>query len=80
MIVHSEEFKHKRTSLTYLKLNSRGATLSVGDQEHLIYTITDIEKSNINSENATKSCVGVSHRVLSGKGNGSRDFVGIVCP
>ena len=75
MIVHSEEFKHKRTSLTYSKLNSRDATLNIGDQEHLIYTITDIEKRNINTANATKSGVGVGHRILSVKENGSRDFV-----
>ena len=75
MIVHSEEFKLKRTSLTYSKLNSRDATLNVGDQEHLIYTITDIERSNINTENATKSGVGVGYRISSVKGNGSRDFV-----
>ena len=63
MIGHSEEFKHKSISLTYSKLNSRDATLYVGDQEHLIYTITDIEKRNINTENATKSGVGVGYRI-----------------
>ena len=68
-------FDFLNPSLTYSKLNSRDYTLNVGDREHLIYTINDIDRGNINTENATKSCVGVGYRVLSVKGNGSRDFV-----
>ena len=40
-----------------------------------MYTINDIDRGNINTEKATKSCVGVGYRVLSVKGKGSRDFV-----